>query len=660
MTATDLWALPRVGTPTPSPDGAFVVVGVTTHAAAGDEGKERLYQISTGHDGTTRPLTAPDVSSSAPAVSPDGKRLAFLRKPAGSTTAQLHVMPLDGGEARKLTDLPLGASDPRWLPDGRHVLVISPLYKGALEVEATRKLHEERTKAGDRPHVTEERLYRFWDRWLTDGEVPHLFVVDVETGSARDVMPSSERWFDLMDPDGEHDVAPGGDQIAYSAHLVVPPNELLRWALFTVPVAGGEPVCLTPDAPADTKRPRYSPDGRYLVYGAKRDLTNYADRVRLVRLDRATGEHVTLTEAWDRSPSAWEFADADTLVIEAEERGHACFFRLSVSAGGTPELVARDGTLQGARPARDGFVYAQHHTAMRPPEVARVPVTGGAVEMLSSFTFEAMAGFELGHMEEIELAGAGGDPVHMFLLLPPGHQPGRPCPLVQVLHGGPYGMHTDGWHWRWNTQVLAAPGYALALVNFHGSSSYGERFADSVLGDWGGKAADDILRATEVLVERGIADPARLACAGGSYGGYLACWLPTQTDRFRCTVVHAPVFDTGALCSGDLTQGLEREIGGEPWDLPRRREPIDRWSPAAHTGKYRTPTLVTHGEKDYRCTVQNGLELYGVLKAKGVPARLCHYPDENHWILKRKNSLHWYGEVLAWLDKHLGGAAQPG
>ncbi len=380
FTATDLWAIPRVGTPAPAPDGSFVVVGVTTYAATGDEGRERLYLVPTTGERAPRSLTSPDASSSQPSVSPDGKRLAFVRKPAGGTHAQLHVMPLDGGEARRLTDLPLGAADPRWLPDGRSVIVLSALYRGALDVEATRRLREERAKAGDRPHVTEDRLYRFWDRWLTDGEAHHLFVVDASPDgplAVRDLLPTSERWFDLMDPDGDYDVSPDGAEVAFAANATSPPYARVRSGVFTVPVsapAGAEAVCIAPDNPADDKRPRYSPDGRWLVYGAKRDPENLADRVRIVRVDRRTGEHVTLTETWDFSPSAWEFAAPDVLVMEVEERGRTSLYRLSVGApAGTPELFARGGTLHGLRPAADGFVYLQHHGLTHPPEIARVP-----------------------------------------------------------------------------------------------------------------------------------------------------------------------------------------------------------------------------------------------------------------------------------------------
>jgi dipeptidyl aminopeptidase/acylaminoacyl peptidase len=668
LTIDDLWAIPRVGAPAPAPDGSFVVVGVTTYPTVGDEGRERLYLVPTGERGerTPRPLTAPDVSSSQPSVSPDGKRLAFVRKPAASSSgpapqAQLHVMPLDGGEARRLTDLPLGASDPRWLPDGRSLLVTSALYRGALDVEATRRLRDERAKAGDRPHVTEDRLYRFWDRWLTDGEAHHLFLVDAETGAARDLVPTSELWFDLMDPDGDYDVSPDGTEVTFAANATRPPYARVRSGLFTVPVTGGEPTPFAPDNPADDKRPRYSPDGRWLVYGARRDPSNYADKVRIVRVDRATGEQLTLTETWDFSPSAWEFAGPDLLLMEVEDRGRTSLYRLSLT-GGPPELCARGGTLHGLRPAADGFVYFQHHGLTHPPEVARVAIHGvdvghATLEPLTRFTADSIAGFTLGRFEEMEIPGAGGEPVHLFVVLPPDHVPGVAVPLLQTVHGGPYGMHGDVWHWRWNAQVFAAPGYAVALVNFHGSSGYGQRFADSILGDWGGKAAEDVLLSTDALVARGIADPRRLVLAGGSYGGYMACWLPTQTDRFVCTVVHAPVFDTPTLCGGDLTQGLERELGGEPWALPRTHEPLARWNPAAHVDNYRTPTLVLHGERDYRCPVHHGLQLYGTLQAKGVPARLVHYPDENHWILKRRNAIHWYGEVLGWIARHLAAGA---
>jgi dipeptidyl aminopeptidase/acylaminoacyl peptidase len=201
--------------------------------------------------------------------------------------------------------------------------------------------------------------------------------------------------------------------------------------------------------------------------------------------------------------------------------------------------------------------------------------------------------------------------------------------------------------------VFGAPGYATAMVNFHGSASFGEAWSRSILADWGGKPATDILLATDALVATGAIDPDRIAIAGGSYGGYMTCWLASQSKRFACAVAHAAVFDLPALYAGDVTQGFEREFGAEPWGDVDSRATLQRYNPASFIANYATPMLILHGEKDYRVPVTHALHLYGVLKARGVEARLVYYPDENHWILKPRNSLHWYGEVQSWLARYL-------
>jgi len=221
---------------------------------------------------------------------------------------------------------------------------------------------------------------------------------------------------------------------------------------------------------------------------------------------------------------------------------------------------------------------------------------------------------------------------------------------VHLVHGGPHGVFGDQWHWRWSAQAFAARGYLVAMVNFHGSTSWGQDFATSIHGEWGLKPTDDILAATDQLIERGFIDPDRMAISGGSYGGYLTAWLTTQTDRFVCAIAHAAVTNLGGMYASDFTQGRPRAYGAEYFD---DRQRVERWSPSAHAAGYSTPTLVIHGEQDYRVPVTQGLELYGVLKAKGVEARLVYYPDENHWILKPRNSIHWYGEVLGWLERYL-------
>jgi dipeptidyl aminopeptidase/acylaminoacyl peptidase len=238
----------------------------------------------------------------------------------------------------------------------------------------------------------------------------------------------------------------------------------------------------------------------------------------------------------------------------------------------------------------------------------------------------------------------------MFLVYPPGAEAGRRLPLVHVIHGGPVGTFGDEFHYRWNAHAFAAPGYLVALVNFHGSSSFGQSWVESILGAHPDKPFEDVMKATDYLIARGLADPERMAAAGGSYGGFLVEWIAGHTNRFKCLVSHAGVYDLLGQSASDITFGRHHSYGGYPFT---NLENVEKWSPNRYAANFETPMLVLHGERDYRVPVTQGLEIYGVLTAKGVPARLVYYPDENHWILKGQNAKHWYGEVLGWLAKYL-------
>jgi dipeptidyl aminopeptidase/acylaminoacyl peptidase len=648
----DLWRLRRVGRPSPAPDGSFAVVGITSYDLASDMKLERLYLTRPG--GEERAITSEDASASTPSVSPDGRQVAFLRTPPGSEHAQVHVLPLGGGEARRVTDLPLGARDPRWLPDGRRLLVVAPLYREALTVEGTRRLVALHAKRPVRPHVTEDRVYRYWDTWLTDGKVPHVLLVEAESGGVVDLTPDSERWWNFMEGEGQYDIAPDGSEVVFAANTSRPPHARMRWAIYAVATGGGETRCLTPTNPANDLRPRYAPDGRAVLYGTQRDPVSDTDRVRVALLDRASGLSTILTEAWDRSASAWEWLDARTVAIEVEERGRVAVYTIAVDESSrAPARLPLPGSVHLSRAAGRRLFFTTE-SLVAAPEAACLSLTEGAVTRLTHANDEALSGFEAVGVDEIEFAGAAGDTVHGFLLYPPGFDPARTWPLLQLIHGGPLGMFGDVWHWRWNARVFAAAGYVVALVNFHGSSSYGQAWANSILGDWGGKAAEDLLLATDHLIERGFVDRARIAIAGGSFGGYMACWLTTRTNRFACAIAHAAVYQLPSLWAADVTQGAEVDLGGEPWGSPSSRAAIDRFDPASFSHECRTPMLILHGEKDYRVPVTHALQAYGILKAKGVPARLVYFPDENHFILKPRNSVEWYSEFLGWLRRFLG------
>jgi dipeptidyl aminopeptidase/acylaminoacyl peptidase len=643
VTAEDLWTIPRVGAPAPAPDGAFCVVPVTTYDLEANVGRTRLWRIA--KDAPPVPLTAEDLSSAEPAVSPDGKQLAFTRKLDGK--AQVHVMPLDGGEARKLTDLPLGAFDPQWLPDGSGLVFAAHLFSGHLTPDAARTEAERRGKDPVKAHVTEERFYRFWDTWLTTGEVPHLFHYDLASGALRDLMPESTLWFDWMEPQGVFDVSPDGKDVAFSAFAWDAKTGVARSAVYVLPLEGGAPRNLTPDRTADASRPRWTPDGRALVYGLQHDPYFYADRVRVMRWERASDEHRALFPDWDRSPGKLEIAPDGTLVMEAEDDGRLSLF--TWRGDGEPKLVVRGGWTVGLAIA-GGRLHFTMQSLSQPPEVWTCAPDGTGLERLTGFTDDVAGRFALGEVREMRYEGARGAAVQMFVVLPPGAKDGVKLPLVQVIHGGPHATSGDVFHFRWNPHLFAAPGYAVALVNFQGSTSWGQDFAKRIQGEWAARPYEDIMRGTDLLVAAGIADETRLAAAGGSYGGYMAAWIAGHTDRFRCIVNHAGVFDTLGQYGSDWTSGRGQAWGGEAWD---GLEALDRCNPARFTAGMTTPMLVIHGERDYRVPANHGLECYGILKAKGVPARLVYFPDENHWVLKPKNSLLWYREVHAWLSRWL-------
>jgi len=646
LTATDLWATPRVGSPVPSPDGAWLAVPVTTYDLEKNKGFGRIWMIP-ARGGEPRALTAPELSSGEPAFSPDGKRLAFTRK-GEDGKSQLHVMPLDGGEPQKLTDMPLGVFDPSWLPDGSGIVFGAKVLKGHLSPEATKAELERREKDPIKAHVTEDRVYRYWDAWLTTGEVPHLFALDLASGQVRDLTPESTTWFDWMDMSGHYDISPDGREIVYSGILVDEGRALIRSALFTVQISGGPAQCLTADHPADDLLPRYSPDGQAIVYGMTHDPHFYADRVRLMRYERASRKHAPLAESWALSPAHWEFDSGGTLYVEAEDKGRVSLFGLKGT--GEPRELVRGGSVAGTATATDGRLYFTLQNLCQPPEIHACATAGGTPAKLTHFADATLAAASLGEVREMQFEGAYGEAVQMFIVLPPGYQAGKKYPLVQMVHGGPHGISADGFHFRWNAQLFTAPGYVAALVNFQGSTSWGQDFAKRIQGAWGDRPFDDVMRATDVLIASGLVDEARMAAIGGSYGGYMAAWIAGHTDRFKCIVNHAGVYDLMAQYASDVTQGRAQSMGGEPWE---GIETIDRWNPARHAKGFTTPMLVIHGEKDYRVPAAQGLECYGVLKAKGVPARLVYFPDENHWVLKPANSLLWYREVLGWLERWL-------
>ncbi len=653
LTATGLWQLARVGQPEPHPDGEFAVVPVTTYDLDENKGTTRLWRVSS--NGSKRPLTASSLSSSQPALSKDGERLCFVRKPTADDKPQLYVMDLDGGEAERVTDLPLGVAAARWMPDGMGLVVVAPLLAGYASLDATNAELERREEAPAEPVVTERAVYRFWKKWLVGGEIHHLFHLDLATSDLTDLTPDLDRVMGLDDLSGVFDISPDGAQVAFCADIEPAPHQRVRYAIHTTSLADPSPELLEQegDLPAQQLRPRYSPDGRRLIFGEQHEPDYYADQVKLVSFDLVARTKRDMAPWWDRSAGGWEYTADSDVVLHATNEGSMAVYLLTQGTDKPVRITDRDYA-HGPRPTR-GPVWLRTESPDRPADVAIFDE--GGVHRVGGFNKDELSATEFGSIGEFSFSGAGGAPVQAHIVFPPGFDRSKKWPLVHNIHGGPHNASGGSWHYRWNTQAFAAAGYVVVSVNFHGSDSFGDDFTRSIRGAWGDKPMQDIMSATDHLLAEGFIDENRMAIAGGSYGGYLVSWIIGQTDRFTAAICHAGVTDLLGQWASDITAGREVAVGGTPWE---DMDAVLRWSPLAHTEKINTPTLVIHGEKDYRVVVTQGLALYGILKQKGVDARLVYYPDEGHWIEKPKNSIRWYDEFLAWLDRYIGSGPTDG
>ncbi|MCL1594688.1 MAG: S9 family peptidase [Actinomycetia bacterium] len=647
ISSQDLWNLKRVGQPEHIPNSKSVVVAVSGFPD-GEDATSQLFTVD--RDGVTQPLTSQHRHASSPSPDAAGRRIAFLSK-IGDDKAQVHVIDIDGGEASRLTALPLGVRYVTWIPNGESLIVVAPLLRGFPGVSETQDELESRD-GRPRPVVTEDRVFRHWKRWLAGDTIDHVFRIDIADGSVHHLTEGLDRLIGLSEFADSLTVTPDSATVILTLDDDTEPWNHISFSLYSLPVQGGAMTVIPTGDSASTTRPRVSPDGTMLIYGAQYERDYYADHVRIVSHHLPTGTETILTAGWDRSCAGWEFIGNEELVLHAEDEGHIRIFTMSLDPG-DPIPQTSGGSNHGPRPGLDCF-WHRSESMHQPPEIAFT--CGGHTNVISAFNEDALGELELRPAEEIRFTGSDNNQIQAFVVEPPRFDPSRTWPLLQNVHGGPHNGVMDAWSWRWNTQVMAAAGYVVVSVNFHGSSSFGDSFTRSIRGAWGDKPGKDIDAATNHLLDRGYIDSSRMAIAGGSYGGYLVTWITTQTDRYKTSICHAGVTDLLGQWASDVTAGRESAVGGVPW---KDMDAVQRWSPMAHAHDITTPTLVIHGEDDYRVVVTQGLVLYGVLKAKDVPARLVYFPDEGHWIETRRNAELWWSEFLAWLNRWVAPGATP-
>ena len=501
--------------------------------------------------------------------------------------------------------------------------------------------------------VTEDRQYRYFDHYLTDNLANRLVRVDLTTKAVRDLTP---QWSRLFTVSGEidYDLSPDGKSIALTINTTPPPYQAFpNHDIYLLTVDGsGDMKNLTPENKADDGNAIFSPDGQSLIF-SRRETPYYSGEFsKLWRYTLATGKNTPLTEALDYSIESANFsADGQTLWITAEEKGVLPIFRMNADGTGlTPVYSA--GTSTAVDTKAGALVFLNDNTS-RPAELFTLDPATGQARQLTHFNDAAVAQLDLGRVESYWFTGANAEQIQGWLVYPPGYDAKKTYPLLQLMHGGPHTMCRDSWSYRWNTHVFAAPGYVVTWVNRHGSTGFSEQFSRSILNQWGEMPFEDIMKSTDFLLKKlPNLDATRLAAAGASYGGYMAAWVLGHTDRFKAIINHAGVNSSYAQYASDVPHGFPEVMGGKPW---ANVEGLQKANPMFYAKNFKTPTLVLHGELDYRVPYGNGLELYGVLQAMSVPSRLVIFPNENHWVLSPQNAIYWHWEMQNWLSRYIGG-----
>lgn len=649
LTPELMWDMERVGAPSVSPDGNLLVFAVTQYDIDENSPESNIYLLdrNTGH---TRRITFSG-SDRSPIFSPCGDRIAFLSG-RHDGPSQVYVLNLSkGGEARQITHLPVGPYSIKWFPDGSSIAFganILPQYDG--DFDRLKELMEEKGQDKVSGRATENTLYRFWDRWLLDGYYSRLFKVSLEDGAVTDLMPEVNNFFGMMGG-VSYDISPDGSQIALSMNSTPPPYDRLDYDIYLLSTDGsGDMHNITTHNPANDLNPVYSPDGKYIVYGQQNIEHFYADNVQMVIYDLKEESYNNITEDIDKSCEQWIWSEnGNTIYFHAQDHAMKSLFSIPSDGGEVTELYRGGTTNSVAKAGRRTLIFTQHELN-KPTELYQVNTRRKQSQRITSFNDDRLQGVSMGEVKDITYKGANDADVQMFIVYPPDFDPNKKYPVVFMIHGGPHGTFGDQWHYRWNAHLFAAPGYIVAMPNFHGSTSFGQEFAQSIHGNHADLPYEDIMKAADLMEEKEYTDGERMAASGGSYGGYMVSWIAGHTDRFAALVNHAGVFDLNLQFASDYSANREKQYGGSPWENP---ETMQRINPASYAHNFKTPMLIIHGEKDYRVPVAHAFLAYNIYKTRGLDARLVYFPDENHWILTPQNSIFWYDELYNWLERYL-------
>ena len=671
--ANDMVRMDRYSSPVLSPNGrklvfAKRVVDFDANRASTSLWIEDLF----ARDAAPPKQFTPDGwNVNSPAFSPDGATVYFLSAKNGSS--QLYAMPVAGGAPKQLTELAQDIASFKLSPDGTRIAVASTAFPDcgdsadADALACTKQRQDVQAKANGKASgkIFDHMFIRHWDTWA-DGTLNRVFVVpaDGKSPAKSALLVSAGVPGDIPSkPFGDlSDLAwsPDGKQLAMSARVS---NGSEPWSTnFDIWLANsdgsGTARNLTAANTAWDASPVFSADGKTLYYRAMKVPGFEADRFALMAMDLASGKTRELDPDWDRSANGIVLsADGKTIYTTAEDMGQQPLFAVDI-ASGKPTQVVGDGSVSEFGIAGPTLAFARN-TMKTGDEVFSAAVDGSAQRAITPSAGDMLKDVAWGDFEQFSFKGWNNETVHGYIVKPWNYVEGRKYPVAFLIHGGPQGSFGNGWSYRWNPQTYAGQGYAVVMVDFHGSVGYGQAFTDAISQHWGDRPLEDLQKGwAAALKQYPFLDGDKACALGASYGGYMAYWIagnwfnPDGSSPWKCIVAHDGVFDNRMM--GYATEELwfsEHENGGTPWQNPQGYE---KFNPILHVKDWTVPMLVVHGQLDYRIPVEQGIAAFSALQRKGIESKFLYFPDENHWVLKPQNSLLWHDTVNAWLKAHIG------
>jgi dipeptidyl aminopeptidase/acylaminoacyl peptidase len=705
MTFEDMMRMKRLGDTAVSPDGKWLAYSVTTVDLDQNEKKTELW-LQPIAGGEPQKLAVAQPGDSGIQFAPDNKRILFLssREAGKQQVWQADFDPATGATSnpKKLTSISTEAGDAIWSPDGRSVLFTSSVYPDCPAIstaDATTgdKCNAERdaalTSSKVKAQIFTHLLYRHWDHF-TGEKRSHLFLLTVESGGIRDLTPNDPHDVPPFSLEGSGcgcAFSPDSKELAFTENLDPEPAISVSASIFTLDLTdpAAKPVKVSTSAGGNFN-PAYSPDGKYLAWRSEARAGYESDKFRLFLYDRAAKTTKDLLPDFDRWVDEFAWKNSQKIYFIAGDRGQEAIFSLGIGTGELQRITDHAGysnlltmstpknpelTNHMARHAELSIIATQMKVD-QPAEVVWIYISDAAITFngnktdaldriyrnesqirpVTHLNDALLAQLDLPKLESFWFTAADKTRLQGFLIRPPAFDPAKKYPVKFLIHGGPQGAWGDDWSYRWNAELFAANGYVVVMINFRGSTGYGQPFVDAINGDWGGKPFTDLMTGLDYAEQHyPFIDKTRECALGASYGGFMANWILGHTDRFRCIVSHDGMFNPeSAYGTTEEMWFNEWEFKGKPWDYygkPDAENPYRKWSPMMSAKNFKTPTLVVHGQLDYRLDVSEGFQLFDTLQRLKVPSKMLYFPDEGHWVLKPQNSRLWYKTVNDWVDQ---------